>query len=63
MSYIGLMNIWNMRAVGNKVIRKIFDSNTGEILTQEMVMKNEREARDFVAIDIREPGVIYVEED
>ncbi len=56
------MNIWNMKAVGNKVIRKIINPDTCEILTQEMIMKSEKEAQDFVAKDIREPGVIYVED-
>ena len=51
-----------MKAVGNKVIRKIINPDTCEILTQEMIMKSEKEAQDFVAKDVREPGVIYVED-
>lgn len=50
-----------MQAVGKKVIRKIFDDVTGEILTQEMELESEEAARDYVANDVREPGVIYVE--
>lgn len=56
------MNICYMQVQGNKVIRKIFDEPNNRILTQEMKFASEKEAREFVKRDIREPGVIYVED-
>lgn len=50
-----------MKREGKKVIKKLFNDTTGQIITQERVFETEQQAIDFIKNYKPEPGVIYVD--